>query len=149
MRNVCVVGVRYTTVRDWVRQSESERSKRQKELLERVRMIHKENHEIYGAPEITFELNDTGTLASRGMVARMMKKNSIRSKIKKEYKETTDSNHNLPVAENILNRDFFSGSRGTKWVSDITYIWTDKGWLYLAGIFDIFDGDVVDWSMDS
>ncbi|PKL19082.1 MAG: hypothetical protein CVV49_02750 [Spirochaetae bacterium HGW-Spirochaetae-5] len=112
-------------------------------------MIHKENHEIYGAPEITFELNDTGTLASRGMVARMMKKNSIRSKIKKEYKETTDSNHNLPVAENILNRDFFSGSRGTKWVSDITYIWTDKGWLYLAGIFDIFDGDVVDWSMDS
>ncbi len=132
----------------FLRRPESKRSKRQKQVLERIRAIHKENHEIYGAPSITVELNETGTPASKGMVARLMRKNGIRSKIRKKYKATTDSNHNLPVAENILNREFTSLSRDRKWVSDITYIGTDEGWLYLAGILDLFDGAVVGWSMD-
>jgi putative transposase len=133
----------------FLKRPESKRSKRQKQVLERIRDIHKENHEIYGAPSITVELNETGTPASKGMVARLMRKNGIRSKIKKKYKATTDSNHNLPVSENILNREFASSSRDRKWVSDITYIGTDEGWLYLAGILDLFDGAVVGWSMDS
>jgi len=133
----------------FLKRPESKRSKRQKQLLEKIRAIHKENHEIYGSPSITVELNEAGIPASRGMVARLMRKNGIRSKIRKKYKATTDSNHNLPVAENILNRDFTAESRDTKWVSDITYIGTDEGWLYLAGLLDLFDGAVVGWSMDS
>lgn len=133
----------------FLKRPESKRTKRQREVLERIRAIHKENHEIYGAPSITAELNETGTPVSRGMVARLMRKNGIRSKIRKKYKVTTDSNHNLPVAENILNRNFNSEVRSRKWVSDITYIGTDEGWLYLAGILDLFDGAIVGWSMNS
>ena len=77
-----------------------------------------------------------------------MRKNGIRSKVKKKYKATTDSNHNLPVAENILNRDFKAYERNRKWLSDITYLWTDEGWLYLAGILDLYDGAIVGWSMN-
>ena len=133
----------------FLKRPESNRSKRQREILTRIRTIHKENHEIYGAPSITFELNETGTPASRGMVARLMRKNGIRSKIKKKYKATTASNHNLPVADNLLDRNFSTDARDRKWVSDITYIGTDEGWLYLAGILDLFDGAIVGWSMNS
>ena len=70
------------------------------------------------------------------------------SGVKKKYKATTDSKHNLPVAENILNRDFKSGKQDKKYVSDITYLWTDEGWLYLAAILDLYDGAIVGWSMN-
>jgi putative transposase len=132
-----------------LKRPESERSKRQNYVLEKIRIIHRENHEIYGSPTITVELNNAGIPAGSGMVSRLMKKNGIKSRIKKKYKATTDSDHNLPVAENILNREFTAYARNQKWLSDITYIWTDEGWLYLSGILDIFDGAIVGWSMDS
>jgi transposase InsO family protein len=131
----------------FLRRPESRRSKRQKEVLEHIRRIHKANYEIYGAPRIAAELNTEGIQAGKSMVARLMRKNGIRSKTRKKYKATTDSNHDLPVAENILNRDFTAHARDKKWVSDITYIDTDEGWLYLAGILDLCDGAAVGWSM--
>ena len=100
---------------DFIKRPESERSKRQKLVLEKIKSIHKESYEIYGSPTITKELNDLGIPVSRGMVSRLMRKNGIRSKVKKKYKATTNSNHNLPVAENILNRDFTATSRDKKW----------------------------------
>jgi putative transposase len=133
----------------FLKRPESERSKRQKEILNEIRIIHAENHEIYGAPRITVELNNHGIQAGKGMVGRLMKKNGIKSRTKRKYKATTDSNHKLPVAENILNREFSSNERDKKWVSDITSIWTDEGWLYLAGILDLYDGAIVGWSMDA
>ena len=133
----------------FLKRPESERSKRQSYILKKIRSIHRESHEIYGSPTITVELNNAGIPTSRGMVSRLMKKNGIKSRVKRKYKATTDSNHNLPVAENILNREFTAASRDTKWLSDITYIWTDEGWLYLAGILDVFDGAIVGWSMNS
>jgi putative transposase len=132
-----------------LKRPESERSKRQNYVLEKIRSIHRENHEIYGSPTITVELNNAGIPAGRGMVSRLMRKNGIKSRIKRKYKATTDSDHNLPVAENILNREFTAYARNQKWLSDITYIWTDEGWLYLSGILDVFDGAIVGWSMDS
>jgi transposase InsO family protein len=131
----------------FLKRPESERSKRQKEVVAHIRRIHKTNHEIYGAPRITVELNTEGIQAGKNMVARLMRKNGIRSKTRKKYKATTDSNHDLPVAENILNRDFIACTRNRKWVSDITYIGTDEGWMYLAGILDLCDGAIVGWSM--
>lgn len=133
----------------FLKHPESARSKRQKEVLEHIRRIHKESHEIYGAPTITMELKYQGIHVSRGMVARLMKKHGIKSRTRKKYKATTDSNHTLPVAENILNREFHADHPNKKWVSDITYIWTDEGWLYLAGILDLYDGAIVGWSLDT
>jgi putative transposase len=131
-----------------LKRPESNRSIWHRQLLEKIKEIHKENHEIYGSPSISRELRNDGIMAGRGMVARLMRKNNIKSRIKKKFKATTDSNHNLPVAENILNREFKAVKMNQKWVSDITYLWTDEGWLYLAGILDLFDGAIVGWSMD-
>jgi putative transposase len=133
----------------FINRPESARSIRHKELTIEITKIHDESFKIYGSPNITIELNRSGTSVSRGTVARIMRKNGIKSKIRKKYKATTNSNHNLPVAENILNREFTAEKRNQKWVSDITYIWTDEGWLYLAGILDLCDGALVGWSMDS
>jgi putative transposase len=133
----------------FLRRPESELSKRQKAVLAEIKIIHKENYEIYGAPRITAELNNKGIHISKGMVSRLMRKNGIKSKTVKKYKATTDSNHDLPVAENILNRGFTANIRDRKWLSDITYIGTDEGWLYLAGIIDVYDGAIVGWSMNS
>jgi len=132
-----------------LKRPESTRSKRQKDLLDKIRKTHKDSFGIYGSPTITIEINRSGTSVSRGTIARIMRKNGIKSKVRKKFKVTTDSNHNLPVAENILNREFSASRQNQKWVSDITYIWTDEGWLYLAGILDLYDGALVGWAMDS
>ena len=128
---------------------ESIRSVRQREVCQRIREIHNCNFRIYGSPNITVALNLEGIAISRGTVARIMRKNGIKSKVVKKYKATTNSNHDLPVAENILNREFTVESLNRKWVSDITYIPTDEGWLYLAGVLDLCDGAIVGYSMDS
>ncbi len=78
-----------------------------------------------------------------------MRENGLRSKTVRKYKATTNSKHSLPVAENILNRDFTATKRNEKWVSDITYIWTKEGWLYLAALLDLYDNSIAGWSMDS
>jgi len=108
-----------------------------------------DSNRVYGSPNITIALNREGIQVSLGTVARLMRKHGIKSKIRKKYKATTNSKHNLPVADNILNREFDAEKRNQKWVSDITYIWTDEGWLYLAAILDLFDKAIVGWSMDS
>ena len=87
---------------------------------------------------------------SEGRVYRIMKANGLKSKTARKYKpQTTDSKHNLPVAENILNREFNAEKPCQKWVSDITYIETQEGFLYLAGILDLYDKSVVGWSMQT
>lgn len=78
-----------------------------------------------------------------------MKEQGLRSKVCRKYKATTNSKHNLPVAKNLLNREFTATSPNQKWVSDITYIPTDEGWLYLAGILDLHGRELVGWAMDS
>jgi len=81
------------------------------------------------------------------VVARIMKENGLKSKVCKKYKATTNSKHNMPVAPNLLNRDFATRSANQKWLSDITYIWTDEGWLYLACVLDLHGREIVGWSM--
>jgi len=76
-----------------------------------------------------------------------MRENGWKSRVIKKYKATTNSKHNLPVAENLLNRDFYAKLPNEKWVSDITYVWTSEGWLYVAGIIDLYGRDVAGWSM--
>ena len=104
-------------------------------LLEKIKIIYKDNHGIYGYPRITDELKSDGA-PSKNRVYRLMKANDIKAKTVKKYKATTNSKHNLPVAENLLNREFEAEKPNQKWVSDITYVATDEGWLYLAGVLE-------------
>lgn len=122
--------------------------KRRKELLVAIKDVFYKNHRIYGAPRVAAALPE-GQKASVNTVARVMRENGLRSKTTKKYKATTDSKHSLPVADNHLNRDFAATHRNEKWVSDITYIKTDEGWLYLAALLDLYDHSIVGWSMDS
>jgi len=127
---------------------ESNRSRENRALLDTIKTIHEKSHRIYGAPQITENL-PAHQKASRGRVARLMRASGIRSKVTKKYKATTNSKHNLPIADNLLNQDFAAGKPNEKWVSDITYISTKEGWLYLAGVMDLYGRKLVGWAMDS
>src|SRR3989338_4335312 len=93
---------------------------------------------VYGSPRITEDLQAKGTKCSENRVARLMRVNGIVAKAKKKFKATTNSKHDLPVAENLLKQNFVAEKPNTVWVSDITYIETLEGWLYLAVIIDLY-----------
>jgi len=118
-------------------------------LLLLIEKIHKSSRKTYGSPRIHAVLNGLGETCSKNKVVRLMRKNGIRAKTKKKFKATTNSSHNMPVAENILNRDFAPPAPNKSWAGDITYIWTREGWLYLAVVIDLFSRKVVGWSMDA
>lgn len=118
-------------------------------LLSEIRRIHEQSKASYGSPRITKELKSRGFNASRPRVARLMRQNGIRAVHAKKYVVTTDSKHQYPVVENKLDRNFTAESKGQVWVSDITYIKTTKGWLYLTVIIDLFDRKVLGWSQSS
>jgi transposase InsO family protein len=96
---------------------------------------------------VTDELNASGINCGVNRVARLMRENSIRAKQSRKFKVTTNSKHNYPVAPNLLNRQFEIDCPNKVWVSDITYIWTSEGWLYLAGVLDLYSRRIVGWSM--
>lgn len=100
-----------------------------------------------GSPNLTRDLHDAGERCNRKTVADSMKRQGLRAKAAKKFKVTTDSKHDLPVAPNRLNREFTADCPNQKWASDITYLWTDEGWLYLAVVIDLFSRAVVGWSL--
>ena len=112
-----------------------------------VKVAHKESKKAYGSPRIHAELNEKGNSCSRHRVARLMRNNGIASKHKKKFRITTNSVHTYPIAENLLQRRFDVFKPGQCWVSDITYIPTLEGWLYLAVTLDLFYRKVIGWSM--
>lgn len=116
-------------------------------LLEEISKIHQESKKIYGSPRIAAKLAKKGIQASRPRVARAMRKAGIQSIIRKKWVNTTDSDHVYPVAENVLNRDFSTAGPGEKWVSDLTYIRTGAGWVYLTTVIDLADRKVIGWSL--
>jgi putative transposase len=96
---------------------------------------------------MTEEVRRSGKLFNHKRIERIMKKEGIRSKVARKFKATTDSKHNLPVAENLLNREFTATAPNQKLVSDLTYVWTEEGWLYVAGIMDLCGQKIVGLSM--
>lgn len=142
-----VLGVSKSGFYAYLNRPKSNREIENERLLEKIKAVHKRYHEVYGYPRITKELENDGA-PSRNRVYRLMKKNGIKSKTIRKYKATTNSNHNLPVAENLLNREFSADRPNQKWVSDITYVATDEGWLYVAGIMDLCGRAIVGFSMD-
>ncbi len=132
---------------DWIDRPESNRSKENRVLLRAIKEIHKSSREIYGSPRITDGLSDYKLKASRPRVARLMAVNGIKSKSMRKFKVTTNSDHKLPISPNLLNQNFQVDASGHILVSDITYIRTGEGWLYLTTIIDLFNRKVVGWSM--
>ena len=125
-------------------------SKRKQETIVLNQVITEVFHKSkqrYGSPRIAEELKRRGINASRPRVAKIMRYNGLRSKVKKQHKVTTNSNHKLAISENLLNRDFTPLALNQAWVSDITYIRTLEGWLYLTTIIDLFDRQVIGWSL--
>lgn len=103
----------------------------------------------YGSPRITNELRCNGVMASRPRIARLMRINGLKSIMKRKYRLTTNSNHLYPVNANLLLRDFSTTCTAQKWVSDITYIRTGEGWLYLTVVMDLADRKIIGWSMEN
>lgn len=134
----------------WRKRPQSLRCMENETLLEEIIRIHGSSRGAYGGRKITYEINRrSGKPVNHKRVERIMRENGIRSKSHKKYKATTNSSHSLPVAENILNREFTADRPGQKMVSDITYIPTDEGWLYLAGVMDLCGDKIVGISMGS
>lgn len=116
-------------------------------LLVHIRAVHAETKGEYGWPRVWKELLARGVRVGKERVRKLMQLHGIRARAKRKYKATTDSNHSLPVAENLLQRDFTPATPDRVWSSDITYIATDEGWLYLCVVIDLFSRQVVGWSM--
>lgn len=130
----------------WLKSKPSKRLLENKKLIEQIKIIHKQSKGTYGSPRITKELKARNYSVSRVRVARLMKKAKIRSIIKKKFVVTTNSKHGFTLSPNLLNREFNPDQQGKVWVSDITYIRTMEGWLYLTVIIDLADRKVIGWS---
>lgn len=133
----------------WRSREPSAAEVRRAELTDEVRAVHAEVKARYGSPRIHAELVAKGHSCGVNFVAKVMREAGIAAKTKRKFKQTTDSNHALPVAENILDREFDPDEPNTSWVADVTYIPTREGRLYLAVVEDLFSRKVVGWSMDA
>jgi putative transposase len=144
-----VLGVSRSGYYLWLKRKPSRRELDNRQLDAQIREIYANSKGRYGSPKITKDLNDRGRKVSKNRVARRMRAAGLRSKIRRKYRVTTDSRHNLPVAPNLLEREFTAQSPDRVWVSDITYLNTRSGWLYLTVIIDLFSRMVVGWALSS
>lgn len=135
---------------EWLERKPSRRQLEIQQLKYAIQMVYKASKNRYGSPKITNELRDQGWKVSRPRVARIMRTEGLKSIVHKKFRcTTTDSKHNLPVAENHLNRNFRVQNPGQAWVSDITYIPTKQGWLYLTIIMDLYDRKIIGWAFST
>jgi transposase InsO family protein len=132
----------------WLKRPACARSRRQQELIGKIRLAYQDNRELYGSPRVHRALLIEGERVSRNTVARLMRQEKIRAKNKRKFvPRTTNSRHQQPVVANLLDRDFQAAGPNRKWLADITYVATAQGWIYLAGVLDCFSRKIVGWSM--
>jgi len=117
-------------------------------LSQRIKTIYYENKQRYGSPRIRVELREDGFNCSRNRVASLMRKQGLAALPKRRFRVTTKSDHNLVAAPNLVEMRFTTGKGNTLWTSDITYIWTKEGWLYLSVILDMWSRSVIGWNAD-
>lgn len=133
----------------WASREPSRAEQRRGELLAAIEEVHAEVKGRYGSPRMAAELNARGHECAENTVAKLMRGNDIRARAPRRFVRTTDSRHGLPVAENLLDRQFDPEGPNEAWSADITYIPTADGWLYLAVVEDLFSRMIVGWSMDA
>jgi transposase InsO family protein len=131
----------------WRGRPPSAREMANRELFQKIKAVYNESHGTYGSPRIYRKLKERGVACSENRVARLMRLRGLRAKQTKRYKTTTKRRQTDPVAPNVLKRDFEADRPDQKWLTDITYIWTREGWLYLAAVLDLYSRRIVGWSM--
>jgi transposase InsO family protein len=144
-----VLGVSRSGYYKWAKHIDSNRQKSNENLLVGIRDAYVRGRGTYGSPRVTAELKSKGIPCGKNRIAKLMKSNGIKAKTKRRFKATTKSKHDFLVADNLLNQRFSADEANKVWVSDITFIRTREGWLYLAAILDVFSRQVVGWSIDS
>jgi transposase InsO family protein len=131
----------------WAQRPPSERSRRRSKLVTLIRAAHEKSRRTYGSPRVHATLRRDGQTCCENTVARLMREEGLKSRTKRKFKATTDSSHGLPVAANLLARDFERSGPNEVWAGDITYIPTDEGWLYLATTLDLYSRRIVGWAL--
>ena len=144
-----VLGVSESGFAAWRAGSAAKRWLSTPQLLALIRAIHAEFNGAYGAPRMAREIKARGSPVSKERVRKLMQANGIRARHKHRYKATTHSAHHLPVAQNVLNRQFQTTAPDQVWTADITYIQTAEGWLYLAVVMDLYSRMIVGYAMDA
>jgi len=142
-----MLGVSSSGYYSWVDRPLSQRAQEEIRLELEIKAAHRRTRQTYGAERMQHELAEHGVRVGVCRLKRLRRKLGIRCKQKKKFKVTTDSKHKLPVAENLLKQEFKVYTPDRVWVSDITYVTTDEGWLYLAGHKDLFNGEIVGYAM--
>ena len=141
------VGVSRSAYYAWRSSGPSARELANERILAEIRAIHVENEARYGSPRVVDELRERGHEVGKHRVARLMRENGIFARMRRRFRHTTDSNHKLPVAPNLLEQNFTATAPNQAWVGDITYIWTAEGWSYLAVLLDLYSRRVVGWAL--
>jgi transposase InsO family protein len=131
----------------WRDRPPSRRERENERLLVQIRVVHEQSRRTYGSPRMTDALRAQGERCNEKRVARLMRQAGIRPKTVKKFTVTTDSRHEHPVAPNRLNRAFTAQRPNQVWLSDITYVWTAEGWLYLAAVLDVYSRKIVGWAL--
>jgi putative transposase len=124
----------------------SPHARRDEELAKRITVIHQDSKRSYGSPRVYEDLKADGECVGRKRVARLMREKRLVARTRRRFRKTTDSRHTFPIAPNLLKRDFTARGPDESWVTDITFLWTRQGWLYLAVILDLFSRRVVGWA---
>jgi putative transposase len=151
VEKMCAVfAVSRSSYYDWLNRKPSKRALENEVLRQTIQEVTEQTKSRLGSPKLALELQDRGIIVSRPRVARLMRSMGIRSIISKKFKVcTTESDHPYAPSKNLLNRAFSASGPGEKWVSDITYVRTQQGWLYLTVVMDLFDRKIIGWSMSS
>jgi len=134
---------------NWLHRNKKPQRRENGKLILLVRQVHREADGTYGTRRMVKALHAHGVSCGRCRARTLMRVAGVSVTRKKKFRVTTDSNHNLPVAPNLLNRQFDVSLPNHSWVGDITYIWTSQGWLYLATVMDLFSRQIVGWSLQN
>jgi len=144
-----LLGVSRSGYYAWKKRKPSQRDQINQALIDHIRRIHKMSRKAYGSPRVYAQLKKQGYTCNQKTVARLMRQEGLKGQRKYRKVITTNSNHNFPIASNVLNREFTADGPNQKWVADITYVPTEEGWLYVAGVLDLFSRKIVGWDMSS
>lgn len=144
-----VLGVSESGYYAWRKRPLSPRARENRRLEIEIKAAHERTRQTYGPERLQSDLSDNGIQVGMHRIKRIRRKLGLRCKQKRKFKAATDSNHKLPVAPNLLDRQFTVPAANKAWVADITYSATDEGWLYLAGIKDLFNGELVGYALDA
>lgn len=131
----------------WRKRTISHREQYNQQLIDEIKIVHQQSRELYGSPRIAYELKDKGFVCSKNRIARLMKKNKIKARIKRKFRRTGSKAVLATYADNLLQRNFKVSEANRTWVTDLTYMWTRKGGIYLVAVLDLFSRRIVGWAV--